>query len=69
MKKKMKKKNEKKILIKNEFIGFIDFSHSQYFLNTVYDCIGKDNISNNYLKKLKLGRIAILKNSNYTKHT
>ena len=37
----MKKKNEKKILLNNEFIGFIDFSHSQYFLNTVYDCIGK----------------------------
>ena len=60
----MKKKNEKKILIKKEFIGFIDFSHSQYFLSTVHDCIGKDSISNNYLKKLKLGRIAILKNSN-----
>ena len=65
----MKKKNEKKILLNNEIIGFINFSHSQYFLNTVYDCIGKGNINNNYLQKLKLGRIAILKNSNYTKQT
>mgnify|MGYP006088750623 CR=1 FL=1 len=63
----MKKKNEKKILLNNEIIGFINFSHSQYFLNTVYDCLGKDNINNNYLQKLKLGRIAILKNSNYKK--
>ena len=52
---------KKKILLNNEFIGFIDFSHSQYFLNTVYDCIGKGNINNNYLQKLKLGRIAIFK--------
>ena len=63
----MKKKNEKKILLNNEIIGFINFSQSQYFLNTVYDCLGKDNINNNYLQKLKLGRIAILKNSNYKK--
>tara|TARA_B100000795_G_scaffold260794_1_gene236992 strand:- start:753 stop:950 length:198 start_codon:yes stop_codon:yes gene_type:complete len=65
----MKKKNEKKILLNNEFIGFIDFTHLEYFLNTVYDCIGKDNVNNNYLQKLKLGRIAILKNSNYIKQT
>ena len=55
---------KKNILLNNEFIGFIDFSHSQYFLNTVYDSIDKDNINNNYLQQLKLGRIAILKNSN-----
>jgi len=69
MKKKNEKKNKKKILLNNKFIGFIDFSHSQYFLNTVYDCIGKGDINNNCLQKLKLDRIAILKNSNYTKQT
>lgn len=58
----------KKILLNNEFLGFIDFSYSQYFLNIGRDCMGIDNINNN-LQKFKLGIIAILKNSNYTKQT
>ena len=59
----------KKILLNNEFLGFIDFSYSQYFLNIGCDYMGIDNINNNYLQKFKLGIIAILKDSNYTKQT
>ena len=60
---------KKKILLNNEFLDFIDFSYSQYFLNTGCDCMGIGNVNNNYLQKFKLGIITILKNSNYTKQT
>jgi len=58
----MKKKMKKKILLNNKFVDFIYFPHSQYFLNTGCDCIGLDNINNNYLQKYKLGRLIFKKN-------
>ena len=61
----MKPKNKKKILITG-VAGFIGFSLAQkILLSKNYYVIGIDNLNTYYSKKLKLNRLALLKNKNF----
>jgi len=56
---------KKKILITGA-AGFIGFSLANKLLKSNYTVIGLDNLNNYYSKKLKLGRVKLLKkNKNF----